>query len=520
MRALHGCGDDDEDEKESETTKASSPAKPIVEAEQRRGLPKVRSGVNIGVNYVEAQEGQLHVKEQKFKAGLAPEEGFDLSKVNTHYTHRRRLRKEKMALRYGEMIMLAARDEHNNFISDVLVYARYSLSETLIIATSICDHSKKIFLDVSQLLPTFKRNYANNTVVMIKNVISDAQEPEYYFLREFIELKTMKMLPAYRSLMISVTICDDDQFIFKKCLTNSIERTKRNLVAHKSIETEQISLLFSDCIEHDPTNIARFANVIGSIQSSFLDKLNVSFRDLFVNNRKLSDSVELTARLTAMTGYLIKKSGGQVLAPTRAAKAMNESNILGPIVFCTPELGRWSTVGGLGVMVDELSIGLADLGQDVYVISPYYERNRKGQTGYLAQDPAGIHWKENIHVNIGCGYTLGIHEGNVKGVKVIFLHNGDIFPSPYPDAKPDYLTTQISVFGKACLEFCCVRGIIPAMMITNDWFTGLIAAYAKIGAFGDTFKGSCFLHICHNLQESYEGRIHLDPVHGGLETIH
>lgn len=57
---------------------------------------------------------------------------------------------------------------------------------------------------------------------------------------------------------------------------------------------------------------------------------------------------------------------------------MNESNILGPIVFCTPELGRWSTVGGLGVMVDELSIGLAEMGQDVWVISPYYERNRKG----------------------------------------------------------------------------------------------------------------------------------------------
>ena len=147
MRALQA---DDEDEKESDTTKTSnSPTKPVVEAEQRRGLPKVRSGVNIGVNYVEAQEGQLHVKEQKFKEGLAPEQGFDLSKVSTHYVHRRRLRKEKMALRYGELITLAARDENNEFISDVLVYARYSLSETLIIATSICDHSKKIFLDVS-----------------------------------------------------------------------------------------------------------------------------------------------------------------------------------------------------------------------------------------------------------------------------------------------------------------------------------------------------------------------------------
>lgn len=29
---------------------------------------------------------------------------------------------------------------------------------------------------------------------------------------------------------------------------------------------------------------------------------------------------------------------------------------LGPIVFVTPELGKWSTVGGLGVMVDELTV--------------------------------------------------------------------------------------------------------------------------------------------------------------------
>lgn len=119
---------------------------------------------------------------------------------------------------------------------------------------------------------------------MIKNIISDDKDPEYYFLREFIELNAPKTLPPYHSLMISVTICEEDQFIFKKCLTNSIERTKRNLLAHKSIETEQISLLFSDCVEKNPTDIDRFANVIGSIQQSFLDKLNIEFRELFVNN--------------------------------------------------------------------------------------------------------------------------------------------------------------------------------------------------------------------------------------------
>jgi len=85
-------------------------------------------------------------------------------------------------------------------------------------------------------------------------------------------------------------------------------------------------------------------------------------------------------------------------------------------------------------MVDELSIGVAALGQEVVVVSPYYEKNRKGQTGYLAQDPAGIHYVDNITVDINGGTVLGVHEGVVDGVRVVFLHNGDIFPAPYPDA--------------------------------------------------------------------------------------
>jgi len=64
-------------------------------------------------------------------------------------------------------------------------------------------------------------------------------------------------------------------------------------------------------------------------------------------------------------------------------KEILEYNKLGPIAFITPELGRWSTMGGLGVMVDELSVGLAELGEEVICISPYYERNRKGESGYL-----------------------------------------------------------------------------------------------------------------------------------------
>jgi len=69
-------------------------------------------------------------------------------------------------------------------------------------------------------------------------------------------------------------------------------------------------LLFSDCVEHNPGDIERFANVIGSVQNSFLDKLSISFRDLFINSQKLSANPVNASRLMAMTGYIISQSGG------------------------------------------------------------------------------------------------------------------------------------------------------------------------------------------------------------------
>jgi hypothetical protein len=72
-----------------------------------------------------------------------------LGKINTHYQHRRRLRREKMVLRYGELVMLTARNELREFIPDILCYARYSLMETVIIATNLSDDTRKFYFDLS-----------------------------------------------------------------------------------------------------------------------------------------------------------------------------------------------------------------------------------------------------------------------------------------------------------------------------------------------------------------------------------
>ena len=103
--------------------------------------------------------------------------------------------------------------------------------------------------------------------------------------------------------------------------------------------------------------------------------------------------------------------------PIAVAKHIYQTNILGPIVFCTPEVGTWSTVGGLGVMVDELSLQLASSGQTGGVISPYYERiGTKKMPGWLSLDPHGFNYIDNIKVVADKEYEIGVHEGTVGNV--------------------------------------------------------------------------------------------------------
>lgn len=137
------------------------------------------------------------------------------------------------------------------------------------------------------------------------------------------------------------------------------------------------------------------------------------------------------------------------------AEQIMDSSKIGTIAFCTPELGRWSTVGGLGVMVDELSIGLASLGERVIMISPYYAKNRKGETDYLARDPMRITHRLNFDVWLGgFKYIIGVHEGNAAGVQYFFLHNPEIFPSPYPDGDAAYTIRQLALFGRVIFFYC------------------------------------------------------------------
>lgn len=201
-------------------------------------------------------------------------------------------------------------------------------------------------------------------------------------------------------------------------------------------------------------------------------------------------------------------------------RAIIKCNRVGPIVFVAPEMDPWSTMGGLAVMVKDLAVGLAGMGAEVICISPFYHRDKKGRVDYLRKD--GINYTgRNIHVRAGSEtLELGVHKGRLSCVDFYFIHEERVFPKPYPALHGREQLRQLVVFAKASLEVLCQFRVMPSVIVTNDWFTGLVPAYARVGTFGSTFAGTTFMHIVHNLDIDYEGRIFPNIDEGSLDSLH
>lgn len=155
-------------------------------------------------------------------------------------------------------------------------------------------------------------------------------------------------------------------------------------------------------------------------------------------------------------------------------------------MIATPEYSKWTKTGGLGVMTDELSNGLKDLGETVYVITPWYEAKAKEAPDALKKD--GINFEYNLDVYLGNEkQTIGVHYGNIKGVHIFFLHNSTLFYSPYEGDDPKYVMRSITLFARGVLEVLCKIQVFPDLIITNDWYSALIPAYIKNKTFGKYF---------------------------------
>ena len=473
---------------------------------------------------------EIEFKQQQLVNELGPKTGFDLTKIKFHYDHRRKMRYTHECLRRGKLIYLNALDNNGNQHFGVFAFARQTPEETGIFAINFSENQTTFKLDLTNLLKVTdaQGNVTDeelnfNAICYIENWFSE-EKGDFYFVRELVQGHVNRKIDPYATICFGFSIIpfngENYKYIIERSIARMISEIKTN---GPSVDSYQVSLQLREILDKKLPleEFGKWMNYIFGI----LEKYNISFEEYI---RKLGFIWTDETLSTEFFKYCFKtKQLKDALAGTPNAKipevALNilNSNILGPICFITPELGRWSTVGGLGVMVDELSQGLQELGQELIMISPYYDRNRKGQSDYLANDPFNIKYLQNTTVKLDGEYTFGVHmgEGN-GGIKYYFLHNYKIFPKPYPDGSCEYTLRQICLFCKGSLQLLCDLNKIPAVVMTNDWFTGLVAAYAKKGHFGDTFNGTTFFHICHNLEPTYEGRLYPSPEQGTLDYIH
>lgn len=443
---------------------------------------------------------ELERKEENFQKELGPDVGYDIKKIKLHYQHRRKLRSEHEVLRLGKLIPLVFKHEHG-WHKQVVAFARCLNSEIAIVIINLNEHPVMGYVELAGIDVYLNRE--GMCVYTFTNWFENNVEA-FYFKEEVLADRHYFTIGPYRSLISSITPSDASS---NDCLTHSIERLKENISKNTFIEGNYLIQKLKNLLEHkDVKNIlSDIINVIGILHKNFLDVYSFGAHNLV---KKFTKFDEITlAKLFGICDFLMLTPDTKS-HPKLFAENLVNSNKMGPIVFTCPELGRFSTVGGLGVMVDELSQGLVALGEEVWVVTPYYEKNKKGETGYLTNDKANVVWKININVQFGGeNYVFGVHQGMENGVNIVFLHNSILFPTVYADGKSSFVMRQLVGWGKGVLEALCWLKIIPSVLITNDWFTGLVAAYAKIGAFGQTFEGTTFMHIFHNLDPSYEGRI-------------
>ncbi|ELP90094.1 starch synthase, putative [Entamoeba invadens IP1] len=236
------------------------------------------------------------------------------------------------------------------------------------------------------------------------------------------------------------------------------------------------------------------------------EKVAAFIHEIFFQINNISG---LRDRHTPVIGYdAIRGVASDSGSSADICRLVLQKNKMGPIVFVTPELGRFSTIGGIGVLINELTKTLAELGSEVIVISPYYNTNKKGQTGYLKNE--GVKQTGTVTIKIAHEpVSCGVHFTRENNVDMYFLHNYNYFPMAYPPfSAEDHLRSAV-LLGKATLQLLCDNNIHPELIITNDWLTGMVPAYGK-HQFGDYYKNTTFFHIVHNLEKGYIGDLYPD----------
>ena len=437
--------------------------------------------------------------------------------IKKHYEQMRLLRQNHKSLLYGKLHFL------KNDNSKVLSFYRVDFedNETAIIAINFGSLPLSIDIDFNLIQKEYK-DLDVNTIIKIENWNNKEKSNQYvnyYFMEEIFSKKHHCEIMPYDSVMLGVslvkpfnvnlyrkTFSDSLSELCKK-ISENLKKTGKNLTDDFNYDFNIISSQLKFLLNNN-LSLCEFAKWLNTIQS-ILSKYNLKYFDYFKNLTFISENWRNSTqyfKYISLLNSLPPKSFEKYPKIYLYSEIIQKSSNYGPICFITPEIGRWSGISNLGKTVDEITHCLGLLGQDIYVISPYYQKNKDGKTNYLENDRCGFICLNSFEITLDKKYIFDIYFGKLFGVKLYFIKNDEVFPYPYSFKTPhEFLLLQMAVMGKASLALLNNIGITPSLIVSNDWFTGLVPAFGKGGHFGETFKHTAFFHILHNFNSGNEG---------------
>ena len=458
---------------------------------------------------------------------LTKARGIKSNNIKEYYEKMRMLRQSHKSLLNGKLFFI------KNDNDKVLSFCREDLDndEIAFIAINFGETESRLDLDFSYLLKksSFK-NLDINTIIKIENW--DDSEINYYFTDDIFSRKHRINIMPYDSFMIGFSIVkpfDADLYhkIFSdslidlcKKINDNLRNESKNKQKHKkftsslgnySYDSYIISSQLKYLLENN-LSLCEFAKWLNTIET-ILSEYNIKYLDYFNNLSFISKIPQLSTqyyKYISLLNSLPANSFEKYQKINLYSDTIDHSNQFGTLCFVTPEIGVWTTVGGLGVMIDELTECLSNLGQDIIIISPYYHVNKSGKSNYLENDQNGFIYINDLDVKLDKNYTFKIYFGKKNRIKYYFLYNKEVFPEVYHQGTAEQNIYTLALMGKASLELLCSIQTIPSVIVTNDWFTGFVPAYGKSDRYKGIFKYCSFLHIIHNLEEGYQGVIQLN----------
>jgi len=180
-------------------------------------------------------------------------------------------------------------------------------------------------------------------------------------------------------------------------------------------------------------------------------------------------------------------------------------NKRGAFVFLSAEAEPFSKCGGLANVVYELPRELVKMGEEVYVITPFYhhgdrkaqEKMEKAVKKYRIAY-TGRNVKFFIQEN---EYEVGVHYGVVKGVNYFLLDHHEFFDGLYWGYTAEEKLRKRIGFARVCAEVVRTFDLHPLFTFTNDAFSGIFNGIVKSDSFyaqSPNFKETTFIHIIHN----------------------